>query len=456
MTAQEHKFVIAGAGIAGMTLALLLHRMGERVLLIEKRPKSTFLEEELRSINFTLTARGLVTLERLGLRDLVLDSAVKLKQRAVHDMRGRLSTQPYGTRESHAIYSIRRVALLRILQREIERMRGVSVIYGASINSIDCQAGTLGYLEDERARVVRARTIFATDGAFSRVRTLFAEQTAAQFELQDFSWRYMELQGDEDFVNGSDLQDSTLHVWPGNDALLVGIPNPDRTISLMFLSKALREECRRDFVQIFKTCFPKVHLTSGMETQLQTVPLGRLVTSRLSRWSHEDRLVFVGDACHAVLPFYGQGMNAALEDCIVLCDLLSKGMPRAQAFAAYEARRKPETDALAALSRAHFDNLQRGSISERWQAATLLDLSLAYLTRGRWFYEYERVAHSNTPYDQIVRRLRRQKTLKKLSGLWLLEFGLQGALILSHKSRLLSWKRPHLLSPAKTSAPSPR
>ncbi|UXU85566.1 FAD-dependent oxidoreductase [Burkholderia sp. S-53] len=456
MNRQDHEFVIAGAGIAGMTLALLLHRMGKRVVIVEKRPRHSFLEEELRSINFTLTARGLATLERLGLRERVLARAVKLNQRAVHGRNGKTSTQPYGTRESHAIYSIRRVALLQILQEALERMPGVVIEYGATIDSADHRTGTLGYTRDGRTDILHAETIFAADGAFSRVRTLFLEQSAAQCELQNFPWRYMEIQGGEDFVRTLNLDNDTLHVWPGENALLVGIPNPDTTISLMFLSENLQDDRREHFVEIFGASFPHVKITPDMETQLRTMPLGRLVTSRLSNWSHEDRIVFVGDACHAVLPFYGQGMNAALEDCFVICEMLETGMAGAQAFAAYEARRRPQTDALAALSRAHFDSLRQGALSPRWQAAAMTDLLFSHLSRGRWFYEYEQVAHTNTPYDRIVTRLRQQKRIKKLSGVWLFELAIGSAIVISQKVRSLPWKHLRSLSPAKTSVPSPR
>lgn len=180
-------------------------------------------------------------------------------------------------------------------------------------------------------------------------------------------------------------------------------------ISLMYLSENLRSNDRESFVNIFHGSFPHVKITPDIERQLRAMPLGRLVTSRLSRWSNEDRIVFLGDACHAVLPFYGQGMNAALEDCFVIYELLQKGISRSQAFLTYESRRRPETDALAALSRAHFDSLRHGALSPRWQAATLIDRILSHLTRGCWFYEYEQVAHPNTPYDRIATRLRQQK-----------------------------------------------
>lgn len=456
IASHNQDFVIAGAGIAGLTLALLLHRMGKQVVLVEKRPRDSFLNEELRSINFTLTARGLATLQRLGLRDRVLEKAVRLSQRVVHNPYGGFTKQRYGSRESHAIYSIRRKVLLQILQEEVDDMPGVSVIYGAVVNSVDCNSGMLTYVWEGQTYVVWAGTILAADGAFSRVRSSFLQQSSAHCRLQDFRWRYMEMHGDKDFVAALQLRLDAVHVWPADEALLVGIPNSDGTVALMFLSENLQEENRECFVEIFSTHFPHVPMTLGMISQLKEIPLGHLVTGSLSRWSHEDRLVFVGDACHAVLPFYGQGMNAALEDCFVLCDLIEKEASRAQAFAMYEARRRPETDALATLSQSHFDNLQRGAFSTRWQAATLMDLFLSHLTVGLWFYEYEKVAHTNIPYDLILGRLKFQQTLKRRSGLLLLEIGIRGAISLSRLLRSQLWKHPRSLSRVTTSMPSPR
>ena len=445
MNRQHHEFVIAGAGIAGMTLALLLSgRMGKRVVIVEKRPKHRFLEEELRSINFTLTARGLATLERLGLRERVLAHAVKLNRRAVHGYGGKTSTQRYGTHESHAIYSIRRVTLLQILQEALKRSPDVVIEYGATIVSADHRTGKIEYTRDGQTDSLLADTIFAADGAFSHMRARFTEQSTAQCHLQYFPWQYMEILGSVGFVRTLKLDNDALHVWPGQNALLVGIPNPDMTISLMFLSEKLCSDAREKFVDIFHENFPHIKITPDIERQLRAMPLGRLVTSRLTRWSSEDRIVFLGDACHAVLPFYGQGMNAALEDCFVICELLQTGISRARAFLKYENRRKPETDALAALSRAHFDNLRHGALSPRWQAATLMDRILSHLTRGRWFYEYEQIAHTNTPYDRIATRLRQQQRIKQLSGMWLLELVVGSAIVIFQKARSLPWK--HLRS----------
>ena len=456
MDSYDQEFVIVGAGIAGLTLALLLHRMEKQLVLVEKRPRDAFLDEELRSINFTLTARGLATLHRLGLRDRVLEKAVRLNHRVVHHRHGGFVVQRYGSCASHAIYSIRRKALLQILQEEVDALSGVSVLYGAVVSSVDCNSGAVIYVREGRDHVMRARTIFAADGVFSQVRSSFLQQNSVYGRLQDFPWRYMEMHGDKEFVAALQLRLNAVHVWPGEGALLVGIPNPDGTVALMFLSDAIQESNRKRFVEIFSTHFPHVPMTSTMTTQLQEVPLGRLVTGSLSRWSHEDRVVFVGDACHAVLPFYGQGMNAALEDCFVLCDLLDQEASRAQAFAAYEARRRPQTNALAILSQAHFDNLQPGSHSLRWQAGTLMDLLLAHLTAGTWFHEYEKIAHTNIPYDLILNRLKFQKTLKRRSGLWLLEVGLRVFISLSRLLRSQLWKHPRSLSRVTTSTPSPR
>ncbi|RKP51081.1 FAD-dependent oxidoreductase [Trinickia fusca] len=456
MAPQDQEFVIAGAGIAGMTLALLLHRMGRPVLLLERRTQDAFLSEESRSINFTLTARGLTALRRLGLQDRALNSAVRLRRRVVHDRFGAIATQRYGSQDTHAIYSIRRKALLEMLYEAIRGIPGISIIHDAPVETIDCHSGMLTYSCGEQRQTIRAGTIVAADGAFSRVRSSFVQQTSAHCHLTDFPSRYLELHGGRDFVAKLGLPLDALHVWPGHQALLVGIPNPDATIALMFVSEDLQGYNRERFAQIFASHFPRVPITADMASQLKAAPLGRLASGELSRWHHESRVVFVGDACHPVLPFYGQGMNAALEDCFVLSDLIGSETSRAQAFTLYEARRKPQTDALAVLSRSHFSNLQRGALSARWQASTFMDLWLARLTRGSWFYEYEKVAHTNLPYDSIVARLARQRSIKRRSGLLLVELGLAFAISLLRQLRLQLWTLRRSSSRATTSVPSPR
>lgn len=439
-----------------MTLALLLHRMGRPVLLLERRTQDALLSEESRSINFTLTARGLTALRRLGLQDRALKSAVRLRRRVVHDRFGAFATQRYGSQDAHAIYSIRRKALLETLHEAIRGIPEISIIHGAPVETIDCHSGTLTYACDGGRQTVRADTIIGADGAFSRVRASFAQQTSARSHLTDFPYRYLELQGGGDFIAELGLPLDALHVWPGHKALLVGIPNPDATIALMFVSEDLQAYNRERFAQIFASHFPRVPITADISSQLKSAPLGRLVSGELSRWHHDGRVVFVGDACHPVLPFYGQGMNAALEDCFLLAELIGAGTSRAQAFTLYEARRKPQTDALAMLSRAHFSNLQRESLSAHWQASTFVDLWLARLTRGGWFYEYEKVAHTNLPYDSIVARLARQRSIKRRSGLLLIELGLAFAISLFRQLRLQLWTLRRSSSRATTSVPSPR
>jgi kynurenine 3-monooxygenase len=426
---RARRIMVVGAGPAGALAAILFGRRGFEVDVYERREDPRPMDDaavERRSINLGLSHRGITALRQAGVLEEVMAPAVRARGRVIHATDGRLTFQPYGTDEREILYSISRIALNRVLIAHAAALPGVRFHFGFRCESLDRDAAAAVF-RDEEGREVRASADFivGADGAYSTVREEMQEGTGADFFQETLPWGYKELLIPPAPEGGSRIELEALHIWPRGDALIVTHPNRDGshtvTVFLPFEGGTgsfaeLTTEAAVD--AFFARVFPDLPaLVPGLASEFLSHPTGTLVATRTAPWHHGDRVVLVGDACHAVYPFFGQGMNAALEDCLVLDRLLGEhGDDLRAAFRAYEAARRPNTDALLELVKGNFDELRSGADHPGFLARKKVDFLLHQLFPRRWIPLYTMVVHTTMPYAEALARQRRQERILRRLG----------------------------------------
>ncbi|MBN1238340.1 MAG: FAD-dependent monooxygenase, partial [Gammaproteobacteria bacterium] len=353
------RVLIVGGGLAGSLLAILLARRGLAPCVIERSS-----EEESRtpsggrSINLALAARGIAALERAGVRADVDPLLIPMRGRSVHEPGEVPRFLPYGQRRGEEIYSVPRATLNGLLQRLARERFGVEYRYRHTCVGVDADAASVIVKSPAGRETLGADAIFAADGAGSVVRRSIAATGAidAREELLDHG--YVELTIP---ARGGDfaLRPDALHIWPRGGFMLIALPNPDRSFTAtLFLPlngepsfEALRESGLRDFFAAeFADALPLIP-ELGDDARQRERTLGTLGTVYCSPWSFRGRILLIGDAAHAIVPFHGQGMNAAFEDCAVLDALLASHDPRwPGVFDAFERRRADDAAAIAVMA----------------------------------------------------------------------------------------------------------
>lgn len=409
--------VIVGAGMAGTMLAIRLARRGHRVDVVERRgdPRRTN-GPEAASISVGLSERGRAALRDIDLLQEALAEAVPMRGRIVHHS-GRVTYQPYGADDTEVLHSVRRHDLNITLLDAAESAPRVRLWFGHRVT------GLAGTEVRTPARTFSADLVVGADGAYSTVRAHLHRRVRAEFHQTHLDWGYREFT-----IPGVDRPEA-LHVWPSRRGLVVAHPNPDGSLTgTVFLPfdgdtgfSGLRDPARAGAF-LAEEFGDLTDLVPDLVTQFLAHEPGSLVSVRTAPWQH-DRVVLVGDAAHAVFPFYGQGMNAAFEDCAVLDACLAEH-GTGDALAAFEARRRPHTDVLAELSARNFVELRDRVRSPVFLARKRIDFALGILVPG-WRTLYAMISHSSLPYGDALARARRQDRL--LGGL----VGLGGVTLLA-------------------------
>jgi kynurenine 3-monooxygenase len=413
--------LIVGGGVAGLALAPLLAERGLRVRVFEKRPDPrTLPRKDARSINMTLTPRGLATLDRLGLGGETLQVSLHLPSRLVHCADGSVLSHPYG-RRGEGIWAFRRGDLIRLLLERAEAAPETEVHFEARCLEVDRERAEAVFRMGGLDHRLPGAFIVGADGTSSMVRDALLSGLPISFNRSYFDWGYHELCLDGEGAARLGLRLDGLHVWPASEALLVAIPNRDRSFSVVFFSP-VGTVAGKDRQAVSRSLlwrvFPGlVQAAPSLGRSLEEAPYNWLVNTSVSSWHHHGTLVLIGDSCHSVFPFHGQGMNAALEDVLALIDLLdASGLDPALAFPAFEAKRRRDAEALAILSEGHFHQLKNASSSWQYHLQQGFDGLLSRCLPGRWHHPYRVVAHPELGYAEALKVLRSQERIKRLTG----------------------------------------
>ncbi|MEV4093017.1 FAD-dependent oxidoreductase [Streptosporangium saharense] len=412
---MTRRIIVVGAGPAGTLLSCYLARRGFQVDVYERRPDPRLLDEdESRSINLGLSARGIRALDDLGLMETLRPLVVPMRGRAIHLPGGALPFQPYGAHEGEILHSVLRRDLITTLVDHAEAQPGVRFHFGHRLVELDREAAAVRLVTGEDEEVTAAGdAVIGADGVFSRVRAHMQRGLRADFHQEFLEWGYKELTIPAADDGSPRTRLEALHVWPGEDALIVAHPNRDNSLTGTLFLPFERFDEITDPERFLAERFPDTReLMPYLAKEFAEHPVGHLVSVRTSAWHHRDRVALIGDACHAVYPFYGQGMNSALEDCTVLDRCLGDHPDDlGAAFAAYQRLRKPHTDVLDELSKQNFVELRDRLRSPLHLARKKADLLLARLLPGRWVPLYTMVSHTTIPYGEALDRAERQDAL---------------------------------------------
>ncbi|MFI4919708.1 MAG: FAD-dependent oxidoreductase [Legionellales bacterium] len=422
----NQQIIIIGAGISGLALAILLSRNGHTVSVYEKR---AYFAKEIdgRSINFTISGRGLNVLDKLGLKNKVVAHSVALQGREVHLKQSKTIHYKYGTQKENLLHAIRRSALIDILLNEVALETNIKIHYGCELTHIDKATLKCDFFDQKTQSTLadHASCVIGADGVFSAVRGLMMKEQITSYQQKVFDWGYKEFNLNEHDGKTLQLDANKLHMWPNANALLVAIPNTDKSFSVI-LTAPLSDACgnRTDFNQLIKDEYADlVSHAPGLLDKQDSRLSSYLVSVKIDRWHLDDKIVLLGDACHATYPFYGQGMNSSLEDALILSDHIHHtSLSRKEAFIRYEKTRKTDTNALHQLSEAHLHRMTKAMISPFWQAKDTLDYYLAKVFSKQWFYEYEAVAHSNISYLDVLNMVKKQNKRKLFSGFFIIAY----------------------------------
>jgi kynurenine 3-monooxygenase len=415
---------IVGGGLAGSLLAVYLGRHGFEVNVFErhadervagKRPRGS----KRPSLNITLCERGLAALDEVGAKAPVLAVAAPARGRIIH-VGGALAHQPYGN-AGEAIHSIARSTLNDVLLGLAESTPGVRCHFGARCTGIDVATGT-AWFEDGSGgvREARADLIFGADGAFSCVRQEL--QKHAGFNFSQTYWRHggyktLVLPGNGD--GSAALESGALHIWPRGQRMLIGFPNADGSVTLSLLlplegpdsHASLGTEA--ELVAFFRRTFTDVaDRIPALWEQFSEKPANSLLTIRCDPWSSGARALLLGDAAHAILPSYGQGANAAFEDCAVLDRCIGELAPDFDAvFREFERRRRPNLDVMAGLCVEHFTELCELVADPTFLERKNIERRLEELYPELYHPLYSMISFTSTPYAEALRVEQRQRVV---------------------------------------------
>jgi kynurenine 3-monooxygenase len=423
------KFVLIGSGLAGGLMAAYLGRRGYEVELYERRadPREGNIVGG-RSINLALSTRGIYALEQLGIADEVLRHAIPMRGRMIHDKSGNLHFSPYERDPSKFINSIGRAALNTTVIEAAQRYPNVRVHFNHRCTDVDLDQPVANLVVSKEGATVPAKSsgdtisahgdaVIGVDGAFSAVRQSMPKKIPGfNYDESYLAHGYKELTIPPGPNESWQMEKNALHIWPRKSFMMIALPNPDGSFTCTlfwefegprsFATTRTDDDIRRFFNEEFPDAVP---LMPSLLDDFKTNPTGSLVTIRCAPWFYKDKLALVGDAAHAVVPFYGQGMNAAFEDCVVLDECLAEfPQQRERAFTEYFARRKENADALADLAVENFIEMRDKTASRTFRAKKKLDHLLEGLLPGIYLPLYTMVTFTRIPYARAARRARLQ------------------------------------------------
>ena len=415
------KFVLIGSGLSGGLLAAYLGRRGYEVDLYERRadPREGNIVGG-RSINLAISTRGIHALEQIGIAEEALKHAIPMRGRMIHDRSGKLHFSPYDVDPKNCINSIGRAALNTTVIEAAQRYPNVRVHFNHKCTGADIDSA-LAHLETENGAVTaRGDAVIGVDGAFSAVRkSMQSEIVGFEYDESYLAHGYKELTIPPAPDGTWRMEKNALHIWPRKSFMMIALPNPDGSFTCTlfwefegprsFATTKTDDDVRRFFEEEFPDA---VSLMPSLLDDFRINPTGSLVTIRCAPWFYRDKVCLVGDAAHAVVPFYGQGMNAAFEDCVVLDECFEEfAENRDRAFAEYFRRRKENADALADLAIGNFIEMRDKTASTTFRAKKKLDHALEAALPGIYLPLYTMVTFTRMPYAKAAKRAQIQDSL---------------------------------------------
>jgi kynurenine 3-monooxygenase len=426
------KVTIVGGGLVGSLLATYLGKRGHEVHVFERRPDMRKANISAgRSINMACSTRGWTALDAVGVGDSVRSAAIPMKGRMMHAVDGTLTFQPYGT-EDQAIYSISRGGLNQILMSHAEDHGNATFHFNEKCQTVDIANGSvvLKNRETSQQRTVKSDLVFGADGASSAVRMELQKDST---QLKDKSGNAFRFDYEQNFIShgykeltipapdeGKFLMEkNALHIWPRGEFMLIALPNPDGSFTCtLFLpfegadsfSELQTTERVLDFFnKKFQDVMP---LMPTLLDDFFTNPTSSLGVIRCFPWTYSDKFCLIGDAAHAIVPFYGQGMNAGFEDCTLLNNFMDQYNDDWNTILSeFEKSRKPNAEAIADLALRNFIEMRDLVGDAQFLLRKKIEKKIHSLFPEKFLPLYSMISFSNIPYSEAFAKGKQQDEL---------------------------------------------
>jgi kynurenine 3-monooxygenase len=420
---KKDKVLIIGAGLCGSLLALRLAQRGFKVELYESRSdlRTTDISAG-RSINLALSDRGLKALRLCGMEEKAREICIPMFGRLMHDTEGNTFSSNYSGRENEFINSISRGNLNAILLDAAEKHENVQMHFNKKCKSVDIE-NAIAHFKDYKTKEdfsVNATVIFGGDGAGSSLRKSYVSERKFLFSYSQnyLNHGYKELEIPADKKGEHQISKEHLHIWPRGDFMLIALPNMDGSFTVtLFLSydegefnfdNLISEEKITEF---FEKEFPDaLALIPNIKEEFINNPTGPLGTIKCSPWSYQDKTMLIGDSSHAIVPFYGQGMNASFEDVFVLDHILDEDLGDWEAvFKAYQKARKKDTDAIADLAIDNFHEMKNHVANPIFKEKRKIEMDLEKTFPTEYASKYSLVTfNEQIGYNEAMKKGRAQ------------------------------------------------
>lgn len=407
---SSKKIAVVGAGLVGTLLAIYLKKAGHTVHVYDRSPDIRTVEFSGRSINLVMSNRGWKTLEDIGLEDEIRKIGIPVDKRGIHLKDGTFTTQYYG-KEGEAIFSLSRGVLNRRMI-DLAEEAGVEFMFNRKIWDVSLATATLYEGETEQGEWTELKydMVFGADGAFSRIRHRMQRQSMFDYSQEFMNLGYKELHIPANSDGTHKIDKNSLHIWPRGNFMLMALSNLDGsftcTLFMPFEGENSFEHLKDEatLVDFFANYFPDTkEVIPDLVKDFFKNPTSYLAIMKCYPWTYEDKVALIGDSSHAIVPFYGQGMNAGFEDISILNEMMQKyGDDWKTIFTEYQKSRKPNADAIAELSRRNFVEMSSKTADEKFLLQKKIEKWFSDKHPDKWLPLYSRVTFSLQPYAEAL------------------------------------------------------
>jgi len=410
MTQKKKRIAIIGSGLVGSLLAIYLKRYGHQITVFDRRPDIRNIQFSGRSINLAMSNRGWNALKAVGIEEEIKQIAIPLDKRTMHVIGKPEYYQKYG-KEGEAIWSISR-GVLNKRMIDLAEKNGVEFRFEEKVWDIDLPEAKVFTGDSEKGEWVEYPfdLVFGCDGAFSRVRHKMQRRSRFDYSQDFIDVGYKELTIPANADGSHKLDKHSFHIWPRGKFMFIAMPNLNGsftcTLFMPFEGDVSFEsiKTKKDAVHFFNTYFPNVkEEIENLTEDFFKNPTSAMVTMKCYPWTYWDKVALVGDSAHAVVPFYGQGMNAGFEDIFVLDEIIQEmGDDWERIFATYQEKRKPNADAIAELSYRNFIEMSSKTADANFLLQKKIEKHFSAKHPEKWVPAYSRVTFSNRPYAEAL------------------------------------------------------